>query len=131
MKRWKPRNKVTVNIFAYATKGERRETCSSHCQILRFRSREALSTFRQCKVLSQAIFVATEGVVLLHNARLHVSRVTYVELATFKWKQLDHPLYYPNMLSCGFHVFNGQKKIPEKTPSSCHASSRTTNSRML
>nr|XP_042913904.1 histone-lysine N-methyltransferase SETMAR-like [Parasteatoda tepidariorum] len=53
----------------------------------------------------------TEGVVLLHdNARPHVSRVTHMELAKFKWETLDHPPYSPGMSSCDFHVFGPLKK---------------------
>ena len=53
----------------------------------------------------------TEGVVLLHdNAHPHVSRVTHMELAKFKWEPLDHPPYSPDMSPCDFHVFGPLKK---------------------
>ena len=53
----------------------------------------------------------TENVVLLHgNARSHVSRITHVKKAKFKWEQLDHPLYSPDMSSYDFHVFGPLKK---------------------
>ncbi|XP_015913054.2 histone-lysine N-methyltransferase SETMAR-like [Parasteatoda tepidariorum] len=52
-----------------------------------------------------------EGVVLLHdNVRPHVSRVTHMELAKFKWETLDHPPYSPDMSPCDFHVFGLLKK---------------------
>ncbi|XP_037564471.1 histone-lysine N-methyltransferase SETMAR-like [Dermacentor silvarum] len=53
----------------------------------------------------------TEGVVLLHdNVRPQVSRVTHAELAKFKWKQLEHPPYSPDMSPCNFCVVGPLKK---------------------
>ncbi|PRD32520.1 UNVERIFIED_CONTAM: Histone-lysine N-methyltransferase SETMAR [Trichonephila clavipes] len=52
----------------------------------------------------------TEGVVLLHNALPHVSRVTQMELDKFKWETLDHPPYGPDMSPYDFHVFGPLKK---------------------
>ncbi|GFY67863.1 histone-lysine N-methyltransferase SETMAR [Trichonephila inaurata madagascariensis] len=44
-----------------------------------------------------------KGVVQVHdNTRPHISRVTYVELTKFKFKQLDHPPYSPDMSPCDF-----------------------------
>ncbi|GFV67651.1 histone-lysine N-methyltransferase SETMAR [Trichonephila clavipes] len=38
------------------------------------------------------------------------AKVTRVELAKFKWEQLDHPPYNPDMSHCNFHVFSPLKK---------------------
>ena len=52
-----------------------------------------------------------ENVVLVHdNARSHMSKVTHVKLAKFKWKQLDHSPYSLDLSPCDFHVFGPLKK---------------------
>ncbi|XP_037572224.1 histone-lysine N-methyltransferase SETMAR-like [Dermacentor silvarum] len=62
-------------------------------------------------IKNKILGLLTEGVVLLHdNARPHVSRVTDAELAKFKWEQLDHSPYSPDMSPCDFNVFGPLKK---------------------
>ena len=52
-----------------------------------------------------------EGVVLLHdNASSHITWITHVKQTKFKWEQLDHLPYSPDMLPCDFHVFGALKK---------------------
>ncbi|PRD25810.1 UNVERIFIED_CONTAM: Histone-lysine N-methyltransferase SETMAR [Trichonephila clavipes] len=71
----------------------------------------AIKHLSKWKALNRQLFIDTEGVVLLDdNACPHVSRVTRVELAKFKWEQLDHPPYNPDMSHCNFHVFSPLKK---------------------
>lgn len=50
--------------------------------------------------------------VVLHNgnARPHFSRVTQSLLAMFKWEQLGHPPYRPDMSPCDFKLFCPLKK---------------------
>ncbi|GFV32513.1 hypothetical protein TNCV_947451 [Trichonephila clavipes] len=83
--------------------------CVGHVQ----KCREALSDFGQRKVLNQSLFITIEErVVLLHgNVHLHVSRVTFVELAKFQWEQLDNLPYSPNMSHCDFTEFGPLKNI--------------------
>lgn len=53
----------------------------------------------------------TNGVVLFHgNACPHISRVKLAKLTKFKWEQLDHSPYSPDISPCNFHVFGSPKK---------------------
>ena len=57
-----------------------------------------------------------KGVVMFHdNGHPNVSRVTHTKRAKFKWEQLEHLSYSPDMLPCDFHVFGPMKK-PLKRP---------------
>lgn len=83
---------------------EHRKTINSevYCETLRSLRRS---------IKSKRPGLLTEGVILLHdNARPHVSRVTSSELAKFKWEQLEHPPYSPDLSPCDFHLFGPLKK---------------------
>jgi histone-lysine N-methyltransferase SETMAR len=52
----------------------------------------------QCDMLSR-------DVVMLHNnARPHTAAATQDLIATFGWKQIDHPPYSPDLAPSDFHV---------------------------
>ncbi|GFY67314.1 mariner Mos1 transposase [Trichonephila inaurata madagascariensis] len=59
---------------------------------------------------AEGVSKLTNGVILLHdNARPHVSDVA--QLARFKWKTLQHPLYSPDLLPCDFHILGKLKTL--------------------
>ena len=72
---------------------------------------ETLRSLRK-SIKSKRPGLLTEGVILLHdNARPHVSTVTRSVLDKFKWEQLEHPPYSPDMSPCDFHLFSPLKKF--------------------
>ena len=49
---------------------------------------------------------------LLHdNARPHCAAHTQDLIASFKWEQMDHPLYSPDLAPSDFHLFLHLKKF--------------------
>lgn len=75
---------------------------------------EALRSLRR-SIKNKRLGLLIEGVVLLHdNAHTHISRVTHAELAKFKWEQLDHPPYSPDMSPWDFHVVWSPEKTSER-----------------
>ena len=51
-------------------------------------------------------------ILLLHdNARLHSAAQTQDLITSFKWEQMDHPLYSPDLAPSDYHLFLHLKKF--------------------